>query len=338
MPKSSVKPEMASATLDFIFRPIPLFTLSLLLRVTLLLYGLWQDAHSAFKYTDIDYLVFTDAARFIANSSPPSTSNPSPAALSGSPYLRETYRYTPLLAWLLLPTTLQSENPYLRTLYFSTGKVLFLTADLVAGYLLSSILQRQCRMTQPQALRYASIWLLNPMVATISTRGSAEGLLGVLVTALLWAVLERRVVTAGLLLGLGVHFKIYPFIYAPAIVWWMDDRRPFKGRTSSFGEAVRRFASAERVRFTLVSLATFFGLNILMFAMYVPAPFPGPLTSASLPLFLSNENGAKLTMIDTALSSWCILTSTTSPASTTGTTSLHTTPHYISPLPPHPPA
>lgn len=134
-------------------------------------------------------------------------------------------------------------------------------------------------MDATTARKFAAIWLLNPMVATISTRGSSEGLLGVLVTALLWAVLARRVTLAGLLLGFGVHFKIYPFIYAPAIVWWMDAERMVitTGKTSKQNAEQRSplsrllsFVTPERLRLTLVSLATFLGLNLVMFSMYVP--------------------------------------------------------------------
>lgn len=38
---------------------------STLLRVGLILYSEWHDAHSVVKYTDIDYRVFSDAARFV---------------------------------------------------------------------------------------------------------------------------------------------------------------------------------------------------------------------------------------------------------------------------------
>ena len=37
------------------------------LRLTLIVYGIYHDAHSALKYTDVDYRVFSDATRFIIN-------------------------------------------------------------------------------------------------------------------------------------------------------------------------------------------------------------------------------------------------------------------------------
>ena len=39
--------------------------LSFLVRVALLLYGLLQDEQMEVKYTDVDYYVFTDAAKLI---------------------------------------------------------------------------------------------------------------------------------------------------------------------------------------------------------------------------------------------------------------------------------
>ncbi|KJZ78133.1 GPI mannosyltransferase 1 [Hirsutella minnesotensis 3608] len=260
-----------------LLRPVPLFAIAALLRVGLLLYGSWQDAHSAVKYTDIDYLVFTDAARFVARGSP------------GGPYARDTYRYTPLLAWLLVPTVK----------WFPFGKLVFAAADLLAGWLILGLLRRRRQAPTSSSASsgserrkdrsgdsapttdaaFAALWLWNPMVATISTRGSSEGLLGVLTMALLWAVETRRLDLAGFVLGLGVHFKIYPFIYAPAIIWWMDKERlgkvskppkvnPVSPTPRSPAELLVTFCSQERLRFAVVSLATFMGLNVLMYSIY----------------------------------------------------------------------
>jgi hypothetical protein len=206
------------------------------------------------KYTDIDYYVFTDAARFTAR--------------GYSPYDRETYRYTPLLAWMLLPTTWSST-------WFSFGKVLFAIGDMIAGWLIVLVLQSSNKMPLERALKFACIWLLNPMVATISTRGSSEGLLGVMVIALLWAIMQRRIALAGMLLGLGVHFKIYPFIYSPSIIWWLDDEHIGSAKPSSKNQSTdilnlaKRFCNGPRIKLTLTSLLTFMALNTLMYSRSV---------------------------------------------------------------------
>ena len=229
--------------------PTLILSLSLLLRLTLLLYGAWQDANSPVKYTDIDYLVFTDAARFVAHGE--------------SPYARDTYRYTPLLAWLLVPTTWARVIPGA----FAFGKVLFALADVLAGWLIARCLRGSYGMGTSRAMKFASVWLLNPMVANISTRGSSEGLLGVLVTAVLWAVLNRRIALAGVLLGVGVHFKIYPFIYGISVLWWLDS-----GSGDNTGKTVLQkilaFVNPSRLKLTLTALATFTVLNLTMYSLY----------------------------------------------------------------------
>jgi phosphatidylinositol glycan class M len=205
------------------------------------------------KYTDIDYYVFTDAARFIAQGQ--------------SPYARDTYRYTPLLAWLIYPTVWQGQ------FWFAFGKILFAVGDVAAGWMMFRILREYKKIGDERALRFASIWLLNPMVATISTRGSSEGLLGVFVTALLWAVLAKRIAVAGFLLGFAVHFKIYPFIYATSIVWWLDDetigqKQSTKASSSSLAEQLFAFLNLQRVALAIYSLLTFAVLNIVMYMTY----------------------------------------------------------------------
>ncbi|RMZ75731.1 hypothetical protein DV737_g5134, partial [Chaetothyriales sp. CBS 132003] len=183
---------MASSVISALFTsPAAIFSLAFILRAALLVYGMHQDATSALKYTDIDYYVFTDAARSVSR--------------GWSPYDRATYRYTPLLAWILVPTSWGGW-------WFEFGKALFALSDLVAGWVMVRILQRQGYDART-SLAYASVWLLNPMVANISTRGSSEGLLCALVMVLVYAFETGQIGMAGVLLGLAVHFKIYPFIY-----------------------------------------------------------------------------------------------------------------------------
>ncbi|OQE74655.1 hypothetical protein PENNAL_c0075G10538 [Penicillium nalgiovense] len=225
------------------------------LRLILLVYGGWQDAHSAVKYTDIDYMVFTDAARYVAKGE--------------SPYARDTYRYTPLLAWMILPTAWEGAAPW-STLTFAFGKVLFALSDVLAGWLVVQLLVRCYCFPAERALRYvAAVWLWNPMVANISTRGSSEGLLGVLVAALLWAALTKKPIFAGLILGLAVHFKIYPFIYGVSILWWWDaEREGSAAAVSGLLSKALGFITPSRVKFTVAALASFVALNLIMYLQY----------------------------------------------------------------------
>ena len=87
-----------------------IFAIAVAVRAALLAFGAWQDRTLPLKYTDIDYDVYTDAARFMV--------------AGQSPYQRSTYRYSPLLAAALAPTVLLHE---------AFGKVLFSAADILAA-------------------------------------------------------------------------------------------------------------------------------------------------------------------------------------------------------------
>ncbi|KAG7877371.1 hypothetical protein KL938_004127 [Ogataea parapolymorpha] len=201
---------------------------SLAMRVGFLLYGIYQDKHMGLPYTDIDYFVFTDAAKFVFNGQ--------------SPYARDTYRYTPLLAWLLLPTTY----------WFEYGKVVFVLCDLVTGYLIVKLLDKAKKNKA-----WSILWLWNPMVATISTRGSSESVLTVVVMLITNFTLNNQYALAGLFTGLAVHLKIYPLIYIPAILLTIDNLQPWY-------QPVTR----ARLVFVLTSALGFGVLTALMYHIY----------------------------------------------------------------------
>jgi len=158
--------------------------LKLLARVAVSLYA------STLKYTDVDYRVYTDAARHIVE--------------GNSPYDRHTYRYSPLLAYLMVPSIIWSPV---------FGKLMFIMFDILSGYLIYCIVKADGVTKELTAKMAAAAWLYNPLVMNVSTRGSAESLIITLVLLTLHLYHQRVFILTGIFYGLAIHFKIYPIIY-----------------------------------------------------------------------------------------------------------------------------
>lgn len=255
-----------------------LLIISAVLRVVLILYSEWHDAHSIVKYTDIDYRVFSDAARFILY--PDLQGNVAKGPLAplfltvGDPYTRKTYRYTPLLAILLFP------NEWLHP---SFGKYLFAACDLINGALIYRILmlhilphtkslaqdvsaKNSKRFMHARATLLAATHLLNPLVFTISTRGSSEAILCTFVLLTLFYALERRQNAAAIMLGLSAHWKIYPIIYGVSCVSAITSQHvDGKGRGFVY---LRRLVGRQVLCFALLSAGTFISLGAICYAMW----------------------------------------------------------------------
>uniref|UniRef100_A0A674N101 GPI alpha-1,4-mannosyltransferase I, catalytic subunit n=1 Tax=Takifugu rubripes TaxID=31033 RepID=A0A674N101_TAKRU len=220
-----------------------LFPAAFAIRLALVVYGDYQDRSMEVKYTDIDYHVFTDAARFISE--------------GRSPYTRSTYRYTPLLGWMLLP------NVYLSVV---TGKILFIACDVLSGLLIYRILRLRGLSSQT-ACRVCSLWLLNPLPMGVSSRGNAESIMAALVLATLLCL-------NAFLFGLSVHVKIYPITYALPIALSLrapEDASKGCTKTSkwrSLAAFTGSFLNRELLLFAGVSAGVFFVLTALFYYMY----------------------------------------------------------------------
>lgn len=215
------------------------------IRIGLIIYGLIQDQLAAVKYTDIDYMVFSDAARFVSEGQ--------------SPYLRATFRYTPLIAWLLQPNLLFGS---------AFGKVLFSSFDILAGYI---IFRHVFHLTGSHvtSVRCAQLWLFNPITLAVSTRGNAESLMAVLVLGSLHLISRGSVlgfISSGILYGTAVHVKIYPCTYAVAMYLFINRR---------YWERSVKFSKWRDTLWTLVPTpdTVLFGLSALIFLVFFTGIF-----------------------------------------------------------------
>lgn len=203
---------------------------SFIVHLILIGYGSYHDENYSVPFTDVDYKVFTDAARYVVNFE--------------SPYNRHTYRYTPVIAFLLIP----------NVFYDNFGKLLFSVIDLIVALLIRSIVmyslaefesykhsdENKLQITQPEEktnkLRPKKsmngkksdgeisadlamiLWLYNPMTIAIATRGNCDSIAGFFVLSTLFVLqVWKSSFLAGFLHGIAIHVRLYPVAYSLAL-------------------------------------------------------------------------------------------------------------------------
>lgn len=235
--------------------------LAFIVRIIFIVYGVHHDKNSVVPYTDIDYKVFTDAARHVTNFE--------------SPYKRHTYRYSPLIAILLTPNVLVHD---------CFGKILFSILDILVGCIIRVIVKDLCikckqhvsheiitenltgalmpsatnkksvekPKSKPVRLRRKNkkllkssklnkerkendsiditadismcIWLYNPLSICIATRGNSDSLAGLLVLFVLYCMqVKQWYFIAGVVHGIAVHVRLYPIIYSLSLYMYLSD-------------------------------------------------------------------------------------------------------------------
>jgi phosphatidylinositol glycan class M len=119
-----------------------------------------------------------------------------------------------------------------------------------------------------------ALHLLNPIVIGISTRGSSESVLTLLVLFTLFCALRGRWDWAAVLLGLSTHWKIYPVIYGVSCVGVIgmeqqqgcEKTRP-RGMFPRIVRYIDVFVNAKTMRFAAISAGTFLLLGGLVYSM-----------------------------------------------------------------------
>ncbi|XP_041375597.1 GPI mannosyltransferase 1-like [Gigantopelta aegis] len=225
------------------------YLIATLARLGLIGYGQWQDSTMAVKFTDVDYYVFTDATAFVAQGK--------------SPYERSTYRYTPLLAYILLPN--------MWTPVF--GKLLFVFFDILTGILINRLLHSTGCSAKMAAI-CSNLWLLNPLTMTVSCRGNAESLMSFLVILTLLMLHHQQTFVAAVTYAIAVHFKIYPVVYALPIYLLLGRGGgtkvdPQKNLNSIFSKfLLQLLPNRNRGVFLAVGVAIVGGLTSLFYSWY----------------------------------------------------------------------
>lgn len=175
-----------------------------IIRLIALSYSILHDKHVYhIKYTDIDYHVFTKGTKAILDGK--------------SPYDDPEYRYPPIVALVFITNILLNLN---------SGKLLLIFTDILCGQLLYTLNIYQ-GVHRINSKLFLIIWLFNPVTVAISTRGSFEPIITLLVIASIYLLIRGDTILAGLLYGLAIHIKLYPIIYSISLYFYIVQRKPY---------------------------------------------------------------------------------------------------------------
>ena len=248
------------------------YFLALLLRVGLVLFNdLILDKYFNRNITDIDYHVVSDGSRYVFSS-------------PDGPYKRETYRYSPFLAYLMLP------NIYL---YYEFAKIVLCIIDVFIGKLIEILLniQEQKNLSESDIFKHKIIsllYLLNPMTVYICARGSSDCIITFLVILTIILIERDSYILGGIIFGLSIHLKIYPIIYFPSFYLYIgyknlqkeDDTKDTKHtflmkiilNILNFLTRMKRvfynLFNLKSIIFVLISIITFYVFFVVFYLLY----------------------------------------------------------------------
>lgn len=258
--------------------------ISFIIRLAFVVYGEFQDNFAEVPFTDIDYRVVTDGARHIINEQ--------------SPYKRHTYRYTPILAFLL------TGNIFVHA---SFGKILFSIFDILIGYVIraiiidehmhtfeanaTSLLKRYKRLSESsshvrfqlmpkhekRATLASLLWLYNPMAIVIATRGNGDSITSLLILLTIFA-LQRSirhttrnnlsyVMLAGIFHGLAIHFRLYPLVLSLAYYLYLGEDNTKSNQPRTLFNIFFQF-NRKQLLLVFSTISTLLGLTVLFYHQY----------------------------------------------------------------------
>ncbi|KAL5238311.1 hypothetical protein ACI65C_005721 [Semiaphis heraclei] len=215
--------------------------LAFFIRIFMIVFSQWYDNDdTGVHYTDIDYKIFTDAAQHMWEGS--------------SPYLRPTYRYTPLIAMLLIPNIL---------LHNCWGKLLFSAFDLAIAIIIRKLVSK----SHPDFSNIcAYLWLYNPLSIVISTRGNADSISCFLVLITLLAHIKSHYVLSAICLAISVHVRIYPIIYCLVYYLSIDSDNNYSSLSKMIG--IQLLPTRKKILFVVTFILSLFVVTLPWYYLY----------------------------------------------------------------------